>query len=65
MDVPQNTGLSVSSLPVLAEEACQHVSCLQLFIELNGHEHFAELWRLDTNETLRTLLVVDTERTRG
>ncbi len=56
--------LYVFTLPVLAEEACQYIKSLQLFSKLNCHRHFTELWCLDSNESLRTLLVVNTETNR-
>lgn len=53
----------VHTLPVLAEEAGQHVRSLQLSGELNRHRHFAELWRLNSNESLRALLVSERKHT--
>lgn len=47
------------SLPVLDEEARQHVYGLQLLCELDSHGHFIELRCLHTNYTLRAFLVVN------
>lgn len=54
-----------SSLPVLAEEARQHVCSLQLLCELDGHGHFIELRRLNSNYALRAFLVVNRHEQRA
>lgn len=55
----------VNSLPVLAEEASQHVCSLQLLCELDSHGHFIELRRLYSNYTLRAFLVVNRHERRA
>lgn len=55
----------VSWLPVLADEARQHVCGLQLLCELHRHGHFIELRCLDPNYTLRAFLVVNRHKPRA
>lgn len=55
----------VDWLPVLAEEARQHVCSLQLLCELDSHGHFIELRCLHSNYTLRAFLVVNRHERRA
>lgn len=46
------TNVCVCVLPVLAEEAYQHIRSLQVFSQLNSHGDFTELRRMDAYEPL-------------